>query len=78
MRLLSLLLIIFAQIFAAQNSLDAYVKIIDNDKAGDVAIYRFTVQIEAGSFIQTFLPLEVNVTTSLNICRLYSSINNST
>ena len=51
MRLLSLLLIIFAQIFAAQNSLDAYVKIIDNDKAGDVAIYRFTVQIEAGSFI---------------------------
>jgi hypothetical protein len=65
------LAILLAQIISAQDQIDAYVKIIDdNDLAGLLGIYRFTVYVEEASFIQTYLPPELTLTT-LDICRIY-------
>ena len=52
-------MLIIAGFARGQNMLDAYVKIIDNIRAGELGIYRFTVQIQDATLIQTFLPPEL-------------------
>jgi len=78
----------FSLIFAAsqlaamasgQDHLDAFVRIIDNnDHAGEVGIYRFTLELMEGITIQTFLPESVEYTPSesapagqVEVCREY-------
>ena len=66
-----LVLALIAGFSRGQNMLDAYVKIIDNTRAGELGIYRFTVQIQDASLIQTFLPPELAQTEQPDICRYY-------
>jgi hypothetical protein len=69
--MLLLAIVLLAQIIKAQDQIDAYVKIIDdNDLAGLSGVYRFTVYVEEAHYIQTFLPEELTL-SSLDICRLY-------
>ena len=57
----------------AQDQLDAYVKILDNnDLAGTTGVYRFTVFVDSATVIRTFLPQQTQIANQqLGICRYY-------
>ena len=53
-------LLLLASLSSAQQHLDAFIRINDfKDRAGDTAIYRFTVSYMGGSSVKTILPASV-------------------
>jgi hypothetical protein len=56
------LVFILAHFCFAQEHLEAYIRILDDkDRAGDLAVYRFTLEIYEGLTVQTYLPSSVGV-----------------
>ena len=67
---------LIALLASAQQHLDAFIRIIDNmDRAGDVGIYRFTLELNEGDIIRTYFPDSVeytgDATDNVAVCRQY-------